>query len=224
MNSKIEVSILFPVYNEEHNILPLVNRIETVMSNIGSSYEIVIIDNGSTDSSPKILSQIIEHNPLLTVITLTRNFGYDSAIAAGLENTQGNWTIIMDGDQQDPPEEIPHFIQKAKEGYDIVYGLRKKRTEGHLLGTLIKLFYRILNQVSETDIPEDAGNFGIISRKVVDTINRFPERNKFIRGLRAWTGYPATGIVYQRVDRASGETKFSFSSYLAYAVNSITSF
>ena len=219
-----EYSIVVPVFNEGENIAPLVERIEKVMEGVEGVHEIVIVDNGSYDATLAILDDLVCKYLSLVVVTLSRNFGYDGAIATGLEYTRGKWIIIMDGDQQDPPEVIPQFICKAKEGYDIVYGIRAKRTEGWLMGLQMKTFYRIWTKIANISIPKDAGNFGILSCEVVNVINRMPERNKFIRGLRAWTGYPSTGIVYQRDQRNLGKTKFSFFSYLNNAINGITSF
>jgi dolichol-phosphate mannosyltransferase len=130
----------------------------------------------------------------------------------------------MDGDQQDPPEEIPRFISKMDEGFDIVYGLREKRTEGWFKSIMMKWFYRVWQKVSEIEVPKDAGNFGVFSRDVLNIIKEMPERNKFFRGLRAWTGYPATGLIYKRIDRPIGKTKFTFFTQLNAALNGITSF
>ena len=223
-NSGIEYSIVIPAYNEEKNLRPLIERIAKVMAAVGAAYEAVVVDNGSYDTSPAILDELISEYPFLVVVTLSRNFGYDGAITAGLEHAKGKRVIIMDGDQQDPPEVIPKFIEKAREGYDIVYGLRKKRTEGWFLGLQMKLFYRIWKAIVSFDVPRNAGNFSIISREVLEIINRMPERNKFVRGLRAWTGYSSVGIEYERDERTLGKTKFSFLGYLNHALNGITSF
>ena len=155
-----------------------------------------------------------QHAKMTNLITvqLTRNFGYDGAIDAGLNFATGQWTIIMDGDQQDPPELIPQLIEKAKEGYKIVYGVRQKRTEPFPYNILMKVFYVVWGRLSGISVPKDAGNFGIMHRQVVNSINSMPEQQKFIRGLRAWTGFKATGLEYKRDKRELGETKFSFGS------------
>jgi len=223
-NSSVDFSLIMPAFNEEGNIGPLVERIEKVMSGISCSYEIIVVNNGSNDSTPFVLEKLLKTYPQLVAITLTRNFGYDGAIIAGLENSRGKKIIIMDGDQQDPPEVIPEFISKSEEGFDIVYGIRSKRTEGWFISVQIKIFYRLIGKIVNFDLPRDAGNFGIITREVVDIINDMPERNKFIRGLRAWSGLSSTGLVYNRNNRPSGESKFSFFSYFNNALNGITSF
>ena len=220
----IDISIIIPAYNEAGNLTPLVKRIEGVMAGVKGAYEVIIVDNGSSDSSAFVLNDLLRNHSSLVVLTLSRNFGYDGAIMAGLENALGKRLLIMDGDQQDPPEEIPRFISKMDEGFDIVYGIRKKRTEGWLKSIMLKSFYRIWQKVSEIEVPKDAGNFGIFSRDVLNIIKSMPERNKFFRGLRAWTGYPSTGLVYKRVERPVGETKFSFFSQMNAALNGITAF
>jgi len=222
--SIVNYSVVIPAYNEQENMKPLLERIEKVMSDVEGKYEIVIVDNGSFDGTPVILNELVGKCPSLVIVTLSRNFGYDGAITTGLEYAQGSWVIIMDGDQQDPPEVIPQLIDKAKEGYDIVYGIRAKRTERWFLALQMKIFYRIWKKIVNINVPKDAGNFSIISREVVDIIKCMPERNKFIRGLRAWTGYASKGLIYQREERVLGKTKFSFLAYLNHALNGITSF
>jgi polyisoprenyl-phosphate glycosyltransferase len=223
-NSVVDFSLVMPAFNEEENIVPLVERVEKVMSRISCTYEIIIVNNGSNDSTPFVLEKLLKTCPQLVVLTLTRNFGYDGAIIAGLENSRGRKIIIMDGDQQDPPEVLPEFISKSEEGFDIVYGIRSQRTEGCIIATQIKIFYRLMNRIVNFDFPKDAGNFGIMTRETVDIINRMPERNKFIRGLRAWSGLSSTGIHYERDQRSYGDSKFSLISYLNQALNGITSF
>jgi|TARA_B100000315_G_scaffold249151_1_gene279954 dolichol-phosphate mannosyltransferase len=220
----VDYSLVIPAFNEEKNIGPLVERIKKVMSGLSCTYEIIIVDNGSHDSTPLELKNLLKTCPELVVITLTRNFGYDGAIVAGLENIKGQKIIIMDGDQQDPPEVFPEFISKSKEGFDIVYGIRLKRTEGRFISILIKIFYRLMKKMVNFDLPKDAGNFGIMNREVADVIRRMPERNKFIRGLRAWSGFSSVGLVYERDERPQGHSKFSFFAYLNQALNGITSF
>ena len=223
-NSIIDYSLVMPAFNEEENLGPLVKRIEKVMSAIPCSYEVIIVNNGSNDSTPFVLEKLLKVYPKLVVLTLTRNFGYEGAIIAGLENSRGQKVIIMDGDQQDPPEILPEFISKSDEGFDIVYGIRSKRTEGWFISVQIKIFYRLMREIVDFNLPKDAGNFGILTREVVDIINGMPERNKFIRGLRAWSGLSSVGLTYTRDDRTHGQSKFSFFPYFNHALNGITSF
>ena len=221
---KFDYSIVIPAYNEEVNVVPLMKRIVKTMAPLSRTYEVIIVDNGSYDSTPVVLNKLIKEYKELVVLTLTRNFGYDGAIVAGFENARGRRIIVMDGDQQDPPEILPRFIAKSEEGYDVVYGIRSKRTETWLISKQIKIFYKLLNKIVNFNLPEDAGNFGVMTREVVEIINRMPERNKFIRGLRAWTGYTSEGIVYQRDEREHGKSKFSYFSYFNHALNGISSF
>lgn len=220
----VDFSVVMPAYDEEANIPPLLERVHRVLGGLGRSYEVVVVDNGSRDATPRLLAEWRARLPGLVVVTLTRNFGYDGAISAGLEHARGRWVVIMDGDQQDPPEEIPRFLQAAASGYDIVYGIRAKRTEGPFIGFLMKAYYRIWTRIAAIDVPRDAGNFGIMSQRAVRIVNDLPERSKFVRGLRAWTGLPATGLVYQRDERTLGETKFNLLKYINHAINGITSF
>jgi polyisoprenyl-phosphate glycosyltransferase len=220
----VDYSFVIPAFNEEKNVALLVKRIKKVMFSITCTYELIIVDNGSHDSTPLELEKLLKTCPDLIVLTLTRNFGYDAAIIAGLENINGKKVIIMDGDLQDPPEVLPEFISKSNEGFDIVYGIRSKRTEGWFISTQIKLFYRLMDKIVTFSLPMDAGNFGIMTREVAEIINRMPERNKFIRGLRAWSGFSSSGLVYTREERTHGQSKFSFFSYFNHALNGITSF
>ncbi len=145
--SIVNYSVVIPAYNEQGNIKPLLERIEKVMADVEGTYEIVIVDNGSFDGTPVILDELVGKYPSLVIVTLSRNFGYDGAITTGLEYAQGSWVIIMDGDQQDPPEVIPEFIEKAKEGYSIVYGIRVKRTEGWIVALQMKTFYHCCGSI-----------------------------------------------------------------------------
>jgi polyisoprenyl-phosphate glycosyltransferase len=223
-NPIFDYSFVIPAFNEEKNLAPLIDRIKKVMSLANRTYELIIVDNGSFDSTPKVLDQLLQENDMLVVLTMSRNFGFEGAIGAGFEHVRGKKVIVMDGDQQDPPEVLPEFIEKSEEGYEIVYGIRKTRTENWFISILIKTFYRIIKKIVAFDMPKDAGNFGIVDRNVVDIINNMPERNKFMRGLRAWTGFTSAGIVYKRNHRVLGKSKFPFTAYVNHAINGITSF
>ena len=219
-----ELSVVMPAYNEADNLEPLLARTFETLESTGDSHEIIVVDNGSNDRSAPLLSQLIERYPNLRVVSLTRNFGYDGAIAAGLDHSRGNWVVIMDADQQDPPEEIPRFVEKAREGFPVVYGIREKRTEGAILSTFIKAFYRLWKRIADIEIPVDAGNFGVMHRDVVNIIKGLPETRKNLRGLRAWTGFESAGLPYERSSRDKGNTKFSFGRYVTHALDGITSF
>ncbi len=226
-------SIVFPMYNEEENVEPLFNRLLELSKSIDFDIEIIAVNNGSFDQTQDKLDSIVsasesENVPSLEckikVISLTRNFGYDNAILTGLEHAEGDYIAIMDGDLQDPPEEIPKFIEKIKQGYEIVYGLRNKRTENFIIRIFIRLFYFWWSKVSGYGFPKNAGNFCVISSRVAKSINSLKETNKYFRGVRAWFGYSSLGLEYNRVHRSGGTSKFSFASYLVYGIEGITAF
>lgn len=227
------ISIIFPMFNEENNVDELFDRIYLNIKNLSSKWEIIAINNGSVDKTAQRLDKIIRdskskkfpYNDLkINVITLTRNFGYDNAILTGIEKCKGDYVIIMDGDLQDPPEEIPRFLNKIKEGYDIVYGIRNKRTESIPIKIFISIYYFIWSRISIIKFPKNAGNFCVLSRIVVNEINSLTEVNQYFRGIRAWFGYKSCGLIYERKIRKNGNSKFSFLNYFIYGIEGITSF
>ena len=227
------VTIIFPMFNEASNVEELFNRIFLIVKDQKFKWEIIAIDNGSQDNTSEKLEKIIKkykrthkkyQNLKIEIITLTRNFGYDNAILTGIEQSSGDYVTIMDGDLQDPPEEIPRFLAKIQEGYDIVYGIRNKRTESGLIKLFIKLFYFLWSKSSIIKFPKNAGNFCILSKKIINDINSLTEVNKYFRGVRAWFGYNSYGLIYERDIRKTGKSKFSFINYLIYGIEGITSF
>jgi len=224
----MKVSIVFPMYNEAENVSKIFDRIFDTLKNTKCSIEILAVNNGSYDNTLNELKKILNlkkySNWKIYIISFSRNFGYDNAILSGLDYSTGDYIFIMDGDLQDPPEEIPKFLDKIKEGYEIVYGLRKKRTETFIIKLFIKMFYFLWNKLTTNNFPKDAGNFCVMTRKVVDEINKINETNKYFRGIRAWIGFSSVGLEYKRVDRSFGVSKFSFMSYLFYGLEGITSF
>lgn len=224
----MKISIIFPMYNESENVSELFSRIYKTVRNIKSSIEILAINNGSNDNTlielKKIMNSQKYKNWEINTISFSRNFGYDNALLSGLDHSSGDYIFIMDGDLQDPPEEIPRFLNKIQEGYEIVYGLRKKRTETFIIKFFIKVFYYLWNKLTKDSFPKDAGNFCVMSKKVVHEINKINETNKYFRGIRAWVGFRSTGLEYQRVDRSFGTSKFSFTTYLFYGLEGITAF
>lgn len=220
-----KISVIIPCYNEEGNILNMYERLIKVLNPITNNYELVFINNGSTDNSYKIFDYLTEKNPKVTVIELSRNFGSSQpAYTCGLEYVTGDCAVLIDGDIQDPPELIPNMVKKWLEGYDVVYGIRKKR-KGSLIRRIgYKIFYRMLKKLAYIDIPLDAGDFSLIDRKVIDALNLLPERNRFIRGLRAWVGFKSIGIEYTREDRKAGKTSNSFMDNIRWAKMGIFSF
>lgn len=221
---KKSLSVVVPCFNEEDNILQLYKRVKNVLSKNLSDYEIVFVDNGSTDSSSKILKDIAKKDKRVIVLVFSRNFGPHGAYTGGLQYANGDAIVFIDGDLQDPPEFIEKMIDKWQEGYDVVYGVRKERKGSLLRKLLTRLYYRILNKLSYVKIPLDAGDFGLMDRKIVNLIKTMPEHNKYFTGLRAWVGFSQIGLEYSRSARASGKTKFRLLDYFRWAASNITSF
>ncbi len=192
------ISLVIPIYNEISNIKTLHQGISSLSGSIGYSLEVIFIDDGSTDKSYQALKEITDNSPGYKIIKLSRNFGQQAAITAGIKYTSGDAVIILDADLQDPLEVIPEFIAKWKEGYEVVYGVRKKRKENLLKRNMYRLFYKLLSIISPIEIPIDSGDFGLVDRKVVDVmIKEMPESNRFHRGLRAYAGFNQIGLNYE---------------------------
>jgi len=218
------ISVVVPCYNEQDNIINMYNRLKNTLDKITNNYEIIYINNGSYDDSESIFRQLSEKDKNVTVLTFSRNFGSQSAYTAGMEYATGDCVVCIDGDIQDPPELIEEMVEKWLERYHVVYGIRKKR-EGSILRRIgYKLFYRIFKKLSYIDIPLDAGDFALIDRSVLDVMNFLPERNRFLRGLRAWTGFKQTGIEYTRLERKAGKTTNSFVDNIRWAIMGVVSF
>jgi glycosyltransferase involved in cell wall biosynthesis len=224
-NSDIEVSIVVPLYNEEENFCELTNRLISVCSSVSFSTEVVLIDDGSKDATPSLMYDLATKNELFTCVFLSRNHGHQLAVSAGLANASGSEAVfIIDGDLQDPPELITQFYKKLKEGYDVVYGVRRKRKESVFKRFLYWIYYRILGSISNTDVQLDSGDFSIISRRVVNYMNAMPERSRYLRGMRAWIGFKQYGFEYERSARFAGETKYTFKKLFELAYNGIFNF
>jgi dolichol-phosphate mannosyltransferase len=219
------ISIVIPSYNESQNISEVYRRTNEVIKKLDiKKYEIIFVENGSKDNSLALLKKINSENKSVKVISLSRNFGYQSAIAVGLKYSENDYICVMDGDLQDPPEIILKFIDKIKEGYDVVYGIRSKRKTSFLKKIFYNLFYEIYSKLSEIDVPKKAGDFCLMNRKVVKNLNSLNEKNLFIRGLRSWVGFKQTGIEYERDERFLGKTNFSFFGATALALDGFVSF
>lgn len=223
----MELSIVIPIYNESSLIHELGQRLNTLIETHFNqkNVEVILINDGSNDDSLEKLLLLHQKNPNLKVLNLSRNFGHQVAITAGMDHAKGQAVIVMDGDLQDPPELIPTMYQKFLEGFDVVYALREKR-KGENLFKLItaSLFYRILKRLAGIEIPLDTGDFRLMSRRAVDSFLKLRESHRFIRGLVSWIGYKQIGVPYQRDERLSGETKFPVSKMLKFAWDGITSF
>jgi len=218
------ISIVVPAYNEEDGIAELHRRIAAASPAWGEEFELLIVDDGSRDRTLEMCEQIAATDERLKVISLSRNFGHQAAVSAGLMHARGNIVVVMDADLQDPPEELHPFIGKIREGWDVVYAIRKKRKEGPLKRACYWAYYRILKRLAVLDIPLDAGDFCVMRGEVVDAINRLPERNRFVRGLRSWVGFRQTGLAYERQSRFAGEPKYDFRRLLRLAFDGIFNF
>jgi polyisoprenyl-phosphate glycosyltransferase len=221
---KKNLSVIVPCFNEEENILEMYRRLSGVLKKTISNYEIIFVDNGSTDNSKKIFESLVKKDPHVAVLIYSRNFGPHGAYTGGLDYVRGDAVVFIDGDLQDPPELIEKMVQMWQKGYDVVYGIRKRRKGSNLRKLLTLIFYRVLNKLSYVRIPLDAGDYSLMDRKIVDLIKDMPEHNKYFTGLRAWVGFKQTGIEYNREERRAGNTKFSLIEYFRWALQSIFSF
>ncbi len=218
------LSIVIPVFNEAENLPTLHARLTTALNDLGFDYEIVFVDDGSQDQSPDILRRLEVEDRRIVVVEFARNFGHQVAISAGLEHSRGRVVCIMDADLQDPPEVLHKFLAKWQEGWEVVYAVRTERKEWWGKRLAYAGFYRLLQRVSNIDIPLDAGDFCVMDRRVVDLLVRMPERNRFVRGIRSWVGFKQIGVPYARQARHAGSPKYTFRKLLYLALDGLISF
>ncbi len=225
MSRNILISIVVPCFNEEE-VLPLTHaHLRSVLENIPYDTEIVYVDDGSRDKTGEMLEAMHAEDERVKVLRLSRNYGHQIAVTAGLDAAQGDAVVLIDADLQDPPEVILEMIERWRDGYDVAYGQRIDR-EGETAFKLwtAKLFYRLINRLSNIQIPLDTGDFRLMDRKVVDGLCLMREQDRFIRGMVTWTGFRQTAVPYHRASRAAGETKYPFSKMLRFAIDAIISF
>jgi dolichol-phosphate mannosyltransferase len=221
----VTISVVVPLHNEQLVLPELLRRISAVLDAVpGGPHEMIFVDDGSADRTFEIVQDAVKMDPRISVIALSRNFGHQAALTAALDHASGDATVILDGDLQDPPESIPALIAKFQEGYDVVYAQRKRRKEGPLLKLSFYLFYRLMHGLSDTHLPLDAGDFGLISRRVVNQLRKMPEHHRYLRGMRSWVGFRQIGISIERSERFAGESKYGFLKYLKLASDAIFSF
>lgn len=221
-----KISVVIPMYNEEEVANKSYTRIKEILENLKQyEYEIIFIDDGSKDTTLNILQEIAKENERVKVISFSRNFGHQAAVTAGIKEVTGDAIVIIDADLQDPPELIPQMLELWEDGNEVIYGKRKKR-KGESAFKLVtaKMFYKTLNALSDVEIPKDTGDFRLVDRKVVDTINSLPEHNKFLRGLFSWVGYKQIPFQYERKERFAGKTKYPLKKMLKLASDGIISF
>jgi polyisoprenyl-phosphate glycosyltransferase len=220
------LSVIVPVKNEEQGILPFVESVGAILEEIAAEqgWEILFVDDGSTDATLAAIVAANQRDPRVRALSFSRNFGKEAALSAGLEHARGNAIIPMDVDMQDPPEVLPEMVAKWREGYEMVFGVRRGRdSDGWAKRVTAGLYYRAHNAVSADKIPENAGDFRLMDRKVVDVIRQLPERNRFMKGLFAWAGFKQAAVEYDRVERATGTTKFNYWKLWTLALDGITS-
>jgi polyisoprenyl-phosphate glycosyltransferase len=219
------LSIGIPVYNEEAGLSELLRRVRAVLDGLpGGPHEIVLVDDGSTDRTLALADEAAAADPRLVVVALSRNFGHQAALSAALDHASGDAVVVMDGDLQDPPEAIPRFLEEHARGFDVVYATRTDRKEAWYLRAAYWLFYRLLGRLSSPPLPLDAGDFGLMSRRVVDLLRSIPERNRFLRGLRTWAGFRQLAVAVERAERHAGQSKYSFRKLLRLAFDGMFAF
>jgi glycosyltransferase involved in cell wall biosynthesis len=218
-------SIVAPAFNEEETLPEFYRHVRQVMNGVGEPWELIVVNDGSSDRTMDILRQLHAEDPRVCVVSFARNFGHQIAVTAGLDHARGQAVVVIDADLQDPPEVIPELIARWREGYHVVYGVRAER-EGETRFKLFtaRLFYRLIGALTDVDIPMEAGDFRLLDRQVVDELRAMRERHRFIRAMTSWVGYRQIGVPYRRQPRFAGETKYPFRKMFRLAINAITGF
>ena len=218
-------SVVAPVYNENESVSAFSERVTEVMARLGSAWELVLVDDGSTDGSTEKIRKLAKENHHIRPVIFARNFGHQIAVTAGLDYARGDAVIIIDADLQDPPEVMLDLISKWKDGFEVVYAVRGSREgESRFKLATASLFYRLIQKITDVKIPLDTGDFRLLDRKVVNVMGQMRERHRFLRGMSAWVGYRQVGVKYDRKERFAGETKYPFKKMMQLALNAITSF
>lgn len=218
------LSLVVPMFNEEETVPVFYQRAVAALERTGVPFELIFVDDGSQDGTFKALRALAQRDRRVKVVRFSRNFGHQTAVTAGLHYARGAAVVVIDGDLQDPPEFVPELFRKWREGYEVVYAVRRTRKENVLKRAAYRLFYRALRRLSYVDIPLDAGDFAIMDRRVVDELNAMPERNRFVRGIRAWVGYRQIGLEYDREPRFAGTSKYPLSKLLKLAYDGVISY
>jgi polyisoprenyl-phosphate glycosyltransferase len=225
MQSLPQISILAPLYNEKDTFPLLVERLNKVMEASSLKIEVVLVDDGSKDNTAELMAALALADKRYHCVFLARNHGHQNAVTAGMAKAEGTEGVfIIDGDLQDPPELLEEFYSYLKKDYDVIYAVRKKRKESWLKRTAYSAFYRLLKSISYIDIPLDSGDFSMVSRRIVDIMNKMPEESRYLRGMRTWVGFKQIGVEYERDSRAAGESKYSLKLLFRLAYNGIFNF
>ena len=217
------VSVVLPVFNEEDNVEPILERLASSLEPLGR-FEVLVVDDGSTDRSVELALQRRREDGRVKILQLSRNFGHQSALIAGLDEASGDCVVLMDADGQDPPELLPAMLERWRAGFDVVYGIRTNRKESWWKRAGYSIFYRALHRIAELRIPLQAGDFCVMDRQVVDVLKSLPESSLFLRGLRSWVGFRQTGIEYERLARLQGDPKYTFRRLVRLAMDGMLAF
>ena len=223
-STDIDISVVVPLFNEQENIPELHRRLTKSLEELEVQFELVLVNDGSRDSTPQLLDELQKNDGRVVVLHLSRNFGHQPAVSAGIDAARGRGVFVIDGDLQDPPEVFGEFIARWRDGYDVVYAVRQKRKENIVKRAGYFVFYRLLRSISDLQIPLDSGDFCLMDRKVVDVLKHLPERIRFVRGLRTFVGFRQCGISYERAAREAGAPKYSFKALLRLAIDGLISF
>ena len=218
------ISVVVPIFNEEENLPELVQRTTAALGSTGDSWELICVNDGSRDRSLAMLREMNQRDPRIKIVNLSRNFGHQPAVTAGIHHARGDCVVLIDGDLQDPPEVIGEMVKKWKEGNQVVLAERRSRAETGTRGIGFRLFYPIFRRISDLPSAPDAGIFGLMDRRVIDEFNKLPERNRFIPGLRSWLGFQQASVLYDRQERAHGKPKQTLRKLIHYAMDGMISF
>lgn len=222
---RFRVSVTIPIHNEESALPELLRRLTNVLDKVaGGPHEMVFVDDGSSDGSLAFLEAAAKEDQRILVLSLARNFGHQAAISAGIHHATGDAVVVMDGDLQDTPESIPLFVEKHLEGYDVVYAQRVRRKEPWPLRVCYFMFYRMMAKLSDIHLPLDSGDFGLMSRRVINVLKQMPEHHRYLRGLRSWVGFKQLGVRVERAQRHSGKSKYSLLGLMRLAADGIFAF
>jgi dolichol-phosphate mannosyltransferase len=225
MPEAVTFSIVAPVFNEVGSLPELCRRVRQVMEGLGETWELILIDDGCTDGSTQAMAALAAEDEHVRPLYFARNFGHQIAVTAGLDNSRGEAVVVIDADLQDPPEVIPELVAKWREGYEVVYAVRREREgETWFKRVTASIFYRVISRITDVKIPLDTGDFRMLDRQVVDTLNQMRERHRFLRGMASWVGFRQAGVPYKRAARFTGMTKYPFRKMLRLALNAVTGF
>ena len=223
MNGEL-LSVVIPCLNESENLAPLLSRLLPVLTATGLRFEVIFVDDGSTDDTAQKIEAAHARDPRVKLLSLSRNFGHQPALSAGIDAARGDAVILMDADLQDPPELLPKFVEQWRKGAEVVYAVRERRQEAIWLKASYAIFYRSVARISAVDLPPDAGDFSLMDRVVVDAIRALPERSRFVRGLRAWVGFRQVGVPFERPARLAGTPKYRLRHLVGLAISGYVGF